>query len=79
MHYCGTPVEFEAPTWGDVSPDELASIVVLSPRPARVVEEIEIDLPRPRDQLTTKETPEFLRLRHHVYTSVRQQTKPISA
>jgi NitT/TauT family transport system ATP-binding protein len=53
-------------------------VVVLSTRPARVVEEIEIDLPRPRDQLTTKETPEFLRLRHHVYMSVRQQTKPIA-
>ena len=35
-------------------------VVVLSTRPARVVEEIEIDLPRPRDQLATKESPEFL-------------------
>jgi NitT/TauT family transport system ATP-binding protein len=50
-------------------------VVVLSTRPARVVEEIEIDLPRPRDQLATKETPEFLRLRHRVYTLVRQQAQ----
>jgi NitT/TauT family transport system ATP-binding protein len=50
-------------------------VVVLSTRPAHVVEEIEIDLPRPRDQLTTKETPEFLRLRHRAYTLVRQQAK----
>ena len=50
-------------------------VVVLSTRPARVVEEITIDLPRPRDQLVTKELPEFLRLRHHVYTLVRQQAK----
>ncbi len=50
-------------------------VVVLSTRPARVVEEIVIDLPRPRDQLATKETPEFLRLRHHVYTLVRQQAQ----
>jgi NitT/TauT family transport system ATP-binding protein len=50
-------------------------VVVLSMRPARVVEEIDIDLPRPRDQLATKETPEFLRLRHRVYTLVRQQAQ----
>ena len=35
-------------------------VVVLSTRPAHVVEEIAIDLPRPRDQLATKESPEFL-------------------
>lgn len=51
------------------------AVVVLSTRPARVVEQIDIDLPRPRDQLTTKEDPEFLRLRHHVYTLVRQQAQ----
>jgi NitT/TauT family transport system ATP-binding protein len=51
---------------------------VLSTRPARVVEQVAIDLPRPRDQLTTKEMPEFLKLRHHVYTAVRQQARPIS-
>jgi NitT/TauT family transport system ATP-binding protein len=50
-------------------------VVVLSTRPARVVEQIDIDLPRPRDQLATKESPEFLRLRHHVYTLVRQQSQ----
>jgi NitT/TauT family transport system ATP-binding protein len=50
-------------------------VVVLSTRPASVVEEIAIDLPRPRDQLTTKETPEFLHLRHKVYTLVRQQAQ----
>ena len=53
-------------------------VVVLSTRPARVVEEIEIDLPRPRDQLATKETPEFLRLRHRVYTLVRQQAQKVA-
>lgn len=50
-------------------------IVVLSTRPARVVEEIKVDLPYPRDQLATKETPEFLRLRHRVYTLVRAQAQ----
>ena len=50
-------------------------IVVLSTRPARVVEEISVDLPYPRDQLATKETPDFLRLRHQVYTLIRVQAK----
>ncbi len=50
-------------------------VVVLSTRPAHVVEEIAIDIPHPRDQLTTKETPEFLRLRHKVYTLVRKQAQ----
>jgi NitT/TauT family transport system ATP-binding protein len=54
-------------------------VIVLSTRPARVIEEVEIDLPHPRDQLSTKETPEFLRLRHHVYTSVRRQAQKIAA
>lgn len=54
-------------------------VVVLSTRPARVVEEIAINLPHPRDQLVTKETPEFLHLRHHVYTLVRQQAQKVAA
>jgi NitT/TauT family transport system ATP-binding protein len=53
-------------------------VLVLSTRPACVVEQVAIDLPRPRDQLMTKEMPEFLKLRHHVYTAVRQQARPIS-
>ncbi|MFX0543879.1 ABC transporter ATP-binding protein [Roseovarius sp. S4756] len=48
-------------------------VVVLSTRPARVVEEVNIDIPKPRDQLSTKESPRFLEFRHHVYTSVRRQ------
>jgi NitT/TauT family transport system ATP-binding protein len=50
-------------------------VIVLSTRPARVVREIEINLPHPRDQLTTKESPDFLHLRHEVYTLVREQTR----
>ena len=50
-------------------------VVVLSTRPGQVVEEIAVVLPRPRDQLATKESQEFLRLRHRVYTLVRQQAK----
>jgi NitT/TauT family transport system ATP-binding protein len=50
-------------------------VVVLSTKPARVVEEVAVDIPYPRDQLATKESPEFLRLRHQVYTLVRQQIR----
>jgi NitT/TauT family transport system ATP-binding protein len=52
-------------------------IVVLSTRPARVVEDIRVPLARPRDQLTTKESREFLQLRHRVFTAVRQEVKPV--
>jgi NitT/TauT family transport system ATP-binding protein len=38
-------------------------VVVLSAAPARVIAEIEIDLPRPRDQIGTKELPRFVELR----------------
>jgi len=51
-------------------------IVVLSSRPARVVEDIAVRLSRPRDQLATKESPEFLQLRHRVFTAVREEVKP---
>jgi NitT/TauT family transport system ATP-binding protein len=50
-------------------------IVVLSTRPARVVEDILVPLDRPRDQLATKESQEFLQLRHRVFTAVRQEVK----
>jgi NitT/TauT family transport system ATP-binding protein len=46
-------------------------VVVLTHRPTRVKEIIEVELPRPRDQLTTKELPEFARLRGHVVRLIR--------
>jgi NitT/TauT family transport system ATP-binding protein len=45
-------------------------VLVLSPRPSRVVAEIEIDLPRPRDQLKTKELPRFGELREEIWSLV---------
>jgi NitT/TauT family transport system ATP-binding protein len=41
-------------------------VVVLSARPARVVRSIATDLPRPRDNLATREDPRFLALRHEL-------------
>jgi len=42
-------------------------VIALAPHPGRVAEDIAIDLPRPRDQLSTHEQPRFLELRHHLY------------
>jgi len=47
-------------------------ILVLSGKPGRVAEIIDVDLPSPRDQVETKAMPEFGQLRGHVYTMIRQ-------
>lgn len=47
-------------------------ILILGGSPATVTREIPVDLPRPRDQLATKELPEFLRLRRLVYDEIVQ-------
>jgi NitT/TauT family transport system ATP-binding protein len=48
-------------------------IVVLTPAPTKVQETLDVDLPFPRDQLETKEQPEFARLRAHVYRSIKRK------
>jgi NitT/TauT family transport system ATP-binding protein len=48
-------------------------VVVLTPAPTRVPETLDVDLPEPRDQLETKEQPEFARLRAHVYRSIKRK------
>ena len=45
-------------------------IVVLDGTPATIAAQIEVDLPRPRDQLATKELPEFLKLRRAAYDAI---------
>ena len=45
-------------------------VAVLSAGPTKLKEIIDVDLPRPRDQLTTREDPRFLKLRHHLTTSL---------
>ncbi|HWC11496.1 MAG TPA: ABC transporter ATP-binding protein [Acidimicrobiales bacterium] len=45
-------------------------VLILEGAPATIGHEIPVDLPRPRDQLTTKETPEFLQLRRRVYDAL---------
>jgi NitT/TauT family transport system ATP-binding protein len=51
-------------------------IVVLTHAPAEVKEILTVDLPHPRDQLETKELPDFTRLRGHVYRLVKREQQP---
>ncbi|GIH74927.1 ABC transporter ATP-binding protein [Planobispora longispora] len=46
-------------------------VVVLSKAPATVVGDLRVDLPGPRDQITTRENPEFVHLRAEVGRLVR--------
>ena len=48
-------------------------IVVLTPRPTVVQEVLDVELPSPRDQVETKELPEFGHLRAHVYRSIKRR------
>jgi NitT/TauT family transport system ATP-binding protein len=54
-------------------------IVVLTPAPTRVQEVCEVSLPEPRDQVETKELPEFARLRAHVYRSIKRRQPAVPA
>jgi NitT/TauT family transport system ATP-binding protein len=55
-------------------------IVVLTSAPTVVKEIVGVELPSPRDQLETKELPEFAHLRAHVYRLIkRDQAAPPGA
>jgi NitT/TauT family transport system ATP-binding protein len=45
-------------------------IIVLEGSPASIAHQFEVDLPRPRHQLATKELPAFLKLRRAVYDAI---------
>ena len=49
-------------------------LLVLRGRPANVGLDLVVPLPRPRDQLGTKESSEYLALRHEVFTAVRSRS-----
>jgi NitT/TauT family transport system ATP-binding protein len=53
-------------------------IVILSPRPTRVQEVLDVDLPSPRDQVETKELPEFGQLRAHVYRAIKRREETLA-
>ncbi len=50
-------------------------VVALSGHPSTVLDVIDINLDRPRDQLTTKEHPDFLTFRHRVYELLHRSDK----
>lgn len=45
-------------------------VVALRPNPGRVAQIFDVALPQPRNQLTTREHPEFLRLRHEIFSFI---------
>jgi NitT/TauT family transport system ATP-binding protein len=47
-------------------------VLVLSSSPTVVQEELAVDLPAERDQLTTRSDPRFTELRSHVYAQIQQ-------
>jgi NitT/TauT family transport system ATP-binding protein len=47
-------------------------VLVLSPSPATVVETLKVDLPSPRDQITTRGTDGFVRLRTEIARRIRR-------
>ncbi len=46
-------------------------VVGLLPHPGRIGIAVDVDLPRPRDQLATREDPEFLRLRRELFDFIK--------
>jgi NitT/TauT family transport system ATP-binding protein len=54
-------------------------VVVLTHSPTEVKEQVPIGLPRPRDQIETKELPEFVELRGHVQRLIRHERQEAPA
>ena len=48
-------------------------VVVLTHAPTEVKEIVSVELPRPRDQIATKELSEFTQLRGHVYRLIKRE------
>lgn len=51
-------------------------VIVLSTAPTRVVQDLAIDLPAQRDQLTTRADPRFVELRGEVYSRIQKARQP---
>jgi NitT/TauT family transport system ATP-binding protein len=47
-------------------------VIVLSASPTRVADDLTVDLPAERDQLTTRSDPRFTELRSHVYARIQR-------
>jgi NitT/TauT family transport system ATP-binding protein len=53
-------------------------IIVLTPSPTTVREIIQVELPKPRDQVETKELPDFAHLRAHVYRLIKREEAEVA-
>jgi NitT/TauT family transport system ATP-binding protein len=52
-------------------------VVVLTHSPTEVKEIVDVDLTMPRDQIATKELPEFAQLRAHVHRLIRRERQAV--
>ncbi len=52
-------------------------VVVLTHAPTEVKEIVPVELPRPRDQIATKELPRFVHLRAHVARLIKREQEPV--
>jgi NitT/TauT family transport system ATP-binding protein len=50
-------------------------VIALAPNPGRIAEVVDIEIPRPRNQLETREDPLFLQYRHHLYNLIESLSK----
>jgi len=48
-------------------------VIVLTPGPGRILADLRVDLPAPRDQISTKQRPEFVQLRTEVSRLIRSR------
>jgi NitT/TauT family transport system ATP-binding protein len=54
-------------------------VIVLTPGPGRILADLRVDLPAPRDQITTKQLPEFVQLRTEVSRLIRARSNEINS
>ena len=48
-------------------------VIGLLPHPGRIASDVKVTLSRPRNQLTTREDPEFARLRRHLFDFIKDE------
>jgi NitT/TauT family transport system ATP-binding protein len=48
--------------------------LLLSQRPSRIIEELPIDFPRPRNQIITRAQPRFMEIRNRIYQRIRNES-----
>ncbi|MGH2940247.1 MAG: ABC transporter ATP-binding protein [Solirubrobacterales bacterium] len=53
-------------------------VIIISRSPSEVTEIVRVELPNPRDQIATKELPEFAHLRAHTYRAIRDQATGVA-